>query len=50
MHVVLRPELWARCLLLIHSSDYERGFPPGAFSDLVERALEEYLQPKRGQQ
>lgn len=43
MHVVLDPVIWAKCFLLIHDSNYERGFPPGAFSDLVEKALQEYF-------
>lgn len=43
MHVVLDQVLWAKCYLLIHDRNYERGFPPGAFSDLVEKSLRQYL-------
>lgn len=46
MHIVLDSLLWAECLLLIHDKHYERGFPPGAFSDLVEKALKAYLNPE----
>jgi hypothetical protein len=46
LHIVLPQETYAKCALLLHDKNYTHGFPPGAFSDLVDKALQFYLTPE----
>lgn len=48
IHLVLTQTLYAKAMILIHSPQYQRGFPQGAFSDLMERALNFYIQHLEG--